>query len=350
MIGDDQVALKWINDAENESITHPSVTRKPERSSEEDLLDAYSRAVIHVVEAVGPAVVSIRPRKTANRREPEETGSGSGVVIAPDGYILTNDHVVQTGSRYVVTLTDGTSLNAFRVGNDPATDLAVIRADASYLQCSSLGDASGLRVGQLAIAMGNPLGFQSTVSTGVVSSLGRALRSREGRLIENVIQHTAPLNPGSSGGPLVDSTGKVIGINTAIIAMAQGIGFAVPANTAQWVVSQLLTFGRVRRAYLGIAGQQRPLPRRWIRYHNLSRGQVVEVLSVEPSGPAGNAGMRVSDLIVAVNDQDVSSVDDLHRFLAEWPIGKAIALTVIRGKKRKMLDVMPAEAAAHQLP
>jgi len=350
MIGDDQVALKWINDAENESITHPSVAHKPERSSDEELLDAYSRAVIHVVEAVGPAVVSIRPSKAANRHEPEKTGTGSGVVIAPDGYVLTNDHVVQTGSRYVVTLTDGTSLNAFRVGNDPATDLAVIRADAAYMPCSNLGDASRLRVGQLAIAMGNPLGFQSTVSTGVVSSLGRALRSREGRLIENVIQHTAPLNPGSSGGPLVDSTGKVIGINTAIIAMAQGIGFAVPANTAQWVVSQLLTYGRVRRAYLGIAGQQRPLHRRWIRYHNLSRGQVVEVLSVETSGPAGIAGIRVGDLIVAVNDQDVSSVDDLHRFLAEWPIGKAITLSVIRGKSRKMLHVVPAEAAAHQLP
>ena len=347
MIGDDQVALKWINGVENESDTDPSVVHQSERSSDEDLLDAYSRAVIHVVETVGPAVVSIRPRKTANKREPEETGSGSGVVIAPDGYILTNDHVVQAGSRYAVTLTDGTNLNAFRVGNDPATDLAVIRADASYLQCSSLGDASRLRVGQLAIAMGNPLGFQSTVSTGVVSSLGRALRSREGRLIENVIQHTAPLNPGSSGGPLVDSNGKVIGINTAIIAMAQGIGFAVPANTAQWVVSQLLTYGRVRRAYIGIAGQQRPLNRRWIRYHNLSRGQVVEVLSVESNGPAGIAGIKVGDFIIAVNDQDVYSVDDLHRFLAEWPIGKAITLTVIRSKSRKILNVVPVEAAAH---
>lgn len=347
MITDAQVALKWINHLENENNTHPAVAYEPERSSDEALLDAYSRAVIGVVEAVGPAVVSIRPHKAANGYEPQETGSGSGVVIAPDGYILTNDHVVQTGSRYVVTLTDGTSLNAYRVGKDPATDLAVIRADAAYLQCSSLGDASRLRVGQLAIAMGNPLGFQSTVSTGVVSSLGRALRSREGRLIENVIQHTAPLNPGSSGGPLVDSTGKVIGINTAIIAMAQGIGFAVPANTAQWVVSQLLVYGRVRRAYLGIAGQQRPLHRRWIRYHNLSREQAVEVLSVETGGPAGNAGIRVGDLIVAVSDQDVSSVDDLHRFLAEWPIGKAITLTVIRGKRRKTLNVVPAEAAAH---
>ena len=230
------------------------------------------------------------------------------------------------------------------IGADPFTDLAVIRAEASGLPFAILGDSTSLRVGQLIIAIGNPFGFQSSVSTGVVSALGRALRSQEGRLIENVIQHTAPLNPGNSGGPLVDSRGRVIGINTAIIALAQGIGFSIPSNTAKWVVSQLLTHGRVRRGYLGIAAQQQPLNRRLVRFYNLAKDYAVEVLSVHPLGPAGQAGMREGDLIVAINGQDVESVDDLHRFLSEWPIGQPMKLIVIRGSERMEMSVVPAEA------
>ena len=222
----------------------------------------------------------------------------------------------------------------------------MIRADASGLMCAVLGDSSALRAGQLVIAMGNPFGFQSTVSTGVVSALGRALRSREGRLIENIIQHTAPLNPGNSGGPLLDSRGKAVGINTAIIMMAQSIGFSIPSNTARWVVSQLLTHGKVRRAFLGIAARPRPLDRRLVRYHGLSGDRAVEVLSLEPESPADRAGLRVSDLIVAVNGQKVASVDDLHRFLGEWPIGEPLALTVVRGKSKTDLTVVPTEGGS----
>jgi len=319
----------------------------PEAASDVELLDAYSRAVISVVEAVGPAVVSISVSKGVwggGRRGPEMAGAGSGVIIAPDGYILTNSHVVHGANRIEVTLTDGRSFNATLVGEDPASDLAVIRVDASGLPYATLGDSDSLRVGQLVIGIGNPLGFQSTVSTGVISALGRSLRSQTGRLIENIIQTDVPLNPGNSGGPLVDSRGRVIGINTAIIMMAQGISFSIPVNTAKWVVSQLLTHGRVRRGYLGIAGQQRPLDRRLARFHDLANEQAVEVVSVEPDAPAGRAGLREGDLIVAFNERAVTSVDDLHRFLAEWPIGRPATLAVVRGREKVELQVTPAEA------
>jgi S1-C subfamily serine protease len=316
--------------------------------SDVELLDAYSRAVIKVVDAVGPAVVSISVGKELPQRGMEQAGAGSGVVIAPDGYILTNDHVVHNGKHLNVTLTNGTALSAEIVGTDPATDLAVIRADASNLPYAALGDSSVLRVGQLVIAIGNPFGFQSTVSTGVVSALGRALRSQDGRLIENIIQHTAPLNPGNSGGPLVDSRGRIVGINTAIIMMAQGIGFSIPSDTAKWVVSQLLTHGRVRRGYLGIAAQQRPLSRRVVRYYNLTFESAVEVISVAPDGPARQAGLQQGDLIVAINGKGVGNVDDLHRFLAEWPVGRAATLTVLRGRERIELSFVPAEAVSLQ--
>jgi S1-C subfamily serine protease len=318
--------------------------KNPIRDSDLELLDAYSRAVVSVVDAVGPAVVSIAGGKHQNHQTGDQVGAGSGVVIAPDGYILTNDHVIQNANSLEVRLTEGTSLSATVIGKDPATDLAVIRANASYLPSATLGSSDLLRVGQLAIAMGNPFGFQSTVSSGVVSALGRALRSTQGRLIENIIQHTAPLNPGNSGGPLVDSAGKVVGINTAIIAMAQGIGFSIPANTARWVVSQILTHGRVRRGFLGIAGRQRPLDRRIVRFHNLKKNFAVEVLSVESRGPAGLAGMRVGDLIVAINGSSVQSVDDLHRFLSEWPIGRPVEIDIVRGQAREVLDLVPKEA------
>lgn len=231
-----QKTLKLINSENSAGSKQEPCEIGPSEASDAELLDAYSRAVIKVVEAIGPSVVSISIGKQIPSREFEQAGAGSGVVIAPDGYILTNSHVVHNAKRLAVTLTNGTTLSATLVGEDPATDLAVIRADGSSLPYASLGDSTLLRVGQLIIAIGNPFGFQSSVSTGVVSALGRALRSREERLIENIIQHTAPLNPGNSGGPLVDSRGRVVGINTAIIAIAQGIGFSIPSNIAKWVV------------------------------------------------------------------------------------------------------------------
>lgn len=319
---------------------------KEAEKSDVELLDAYSRAVITVAEAVGPAVVSVSAGKgSSGAGDPEQMGAGSGVVIAPDGYILTNDHVVTNVQQLAATLTDGATLTARLVGTDPATDLAVIRAEGSSLPFATLGDSTALRVGQLVIAIGNPFGFHSTVSTGVVSALGRALRSREGRLIENIIQHTAPLNPGNSGGPLVDSRGRVVGINTAIIMMAQGIGFAIPSHTAEWVASQVLTHGRVRRGYLGVSVQQRPLGRQMARFHQLTGEFGVEVRSIEPRGPADLSGIRVGDLIVAINGQAAASVDHIHRLLAEWPIGKPVMLIVVRGKERLEIEVAPAEAA-----
>jgi S1-C subfamily serine protease len=312
---------------------------------EAEVLDAYSRAVISVMEAMGPAVVGVS-FGDASSPEPEHVGAGSGVIIAPDGYVLTNHHVVVSARGLTVTLADGRALVATVVGVDPATDLAVIRAEGSGLAHASIGDSASLRAGQLVIAVGNPFGFQSTVSTGVISALGRAFRTREGRLIENIIQHTAPLNPGNSGGPLVDSRGAVVGINTAIIPQAQGIGFAIPSATAKWVVSQLLVHGRVRRGSLGIAGRQRPLDRRLVRFHGLNHDRAVEVLAVDPNGPARQASVQTGDLIVAIEGRDVASVDDLHRVLAEWPIGQPVALAILRGRERVTISVVPVEAAA----
>ena len=336
--------LKLIAAESDGSNATDSSEHRPAGDADLELLDAYSRAVVSVVDSVGPAVVSIAVGQQRRGTEADQTGAGSGVVIAPDGYILTNDHVVQNADRLNVRLTDGTSLSATLIGQDPATDLAVIRADTAYLPCSTLGSSERLRVGQLIIAMGNPFGFQSTVTTGVISALGRALRSTQGRLIENIIQHTAPLNPGNSGGPLVDSAGRVVGINTAIIPMAQGIGFSIPGTTARWVVSQILSHGRVRRGYLGIAGRQRPLDRPIVRFHGLNKRHAVEVLTIESASPAAQAGLRVNDLIVAINQVDVESVDDLHRFLAEWPIGKPVEIDLIRGQRRQMRVITPEEA------
>ncbi len=343
-----QQALKLIRG--EEAIESPEgrcevgVTEK----SDVELLDAYSKAVITVVDAVGPAVTSISVGKQTRGSEPEQVGAGSGVVIAPDGYILTNDHVVHNAQQLTVRLTDGTALGATIVGTDPATDLAVIRADGPNLPYATLGNSSSLRVGQLVIAIGNPFGFQSTVSTGVVSALGRSLRSQQGRLIENIVQHTAPLNPGNSGGPLVDSRGRIVGINTAIIMIAQGIGFAISSDTAKWVVSQLLLYGRVRRGYLGITARQRPVGRRLLRFHGLKGDLAVEAVSVAGDSPAGLGGVQAGDLIVAIDTQAVSSVDDIHRFLSEWPIGQAVTLSVIRGKEKLEVAVTPIEAESLQ--
>lgn len=329
--------LHAVGDAGNSAID-------PVESSDLELLDAYSRAVINVVDGVGPAVVSVMIGGSARGRKLEMTGAGSGVIFTPDGYILTNSHVVHEASRLEVMMTDGRQFGATLVGEDPSTDLAVIRIDAFGLPYASFGDSRSLRVGQLVIAIGNPLGFQSTVSTGVVSALGRSLRGVSGRLIEEIIQTDVPLNPGNSGGPLVDSRGRVIGVNTAIIRMAQGISFSVPIDTAKWVIPQLLRHGRVRRGLLAIGGQQRPLDRRLTRALHLNQSHAVEVISVEPGGPGARAGLREGDLILSINERIVMSVDDLHRFLAEWPIGNRATLAVLRGIERQRLEVVPAEA------
>lgn len=339
-----QKALKLVIGEGYETAAESPCEVGDAAKSDVELLDAYSRAVITVADAAGPAVVSIIAGQPSKGNEPEQAGTGSGVIIAPDGYILTNDHVVHNAKQLSVTLTSGATLPAAIVGTDPATDLAVIRAVEGSLPFAALGDSGSLRVGQLVIAIGNPFGFQSTVSTGVVSALGRALRSRDGRLIESIIQHTAPLNPGNSGGPLVDSRGRIVGINTAIIMMAQSIGFSIPSNTAKWVVSQILTHGRVRRGYLGINARQRPLGRRLVLFHNLKLDSAVEVLSVETDGPAARGGLQSGDIIVAINGQEVSNVDHIHRFLSEWPVGKAVTLTVIRRQERIDREVIPGEA------
>jgi S1-C subfamily serine protease len=345
----DDATRRTLNVINNEGMEQ-SLPRACEVGSDDksdvELLDAYSRAVITVAEAVGPAVVSISTGRESKNGELETGGAGSGVIVAPDGYVLTNDHVVHGAKQLVVSLTNGATHAASLVGTDPATDLAVVRADSANLPFATLGESAALRVGQLVIAIGNPFGFQSTVSTGVVSALGRALRSREGRLIESIIQHTAPLNPGNSGGPLVDSRGRIVGLNTAIIMGAQGIGFSIPSDTAKWVVSQLITLGRVRRGYLGIAAQQRPLSRRTARFFNLTQASAVEVLSVTRVGPAAQGGMRKGDLIVAMNDTGITTVDLLQKFLADWPIGKPVKVSVLRVQERLEIDVTPSEAGS----
>lgn len=304
---------------------------------DEELLDAYSRAVVNVVDKVGPAVVSIRVKKQARSRRETGEGAGSGVIITPDGFVLTNNHVVEGADAVEVNLTDGSTFPARLVGTDPATDLAVVRVGGNGLPAAQLGDSGNLRVGQLVIAIGNPLGFQSTVSTGVISALGRSLRSQSGRLIENIIQTDVALNPGNSGGPLLDSHGRVIGINTAMIYMAQGISFAIPINTAKWVVGELVTRGKVRRAYLGLGAQTRPIGRRTQRFFELNTKSAVEVISLEENGPARRAGLQEGDLIVALNGEPVATVDDVHRRLAGQAAGSQVNLTVLRHTER--LDV-----------
>jgi len=300
-----------------------SVTTAPEP------LDAYSTAVVGAVDAVGPAVVSVYVG-AEGEAERARGGAGSGVVVTPDGYLLTNEHVVQRHSQARVSLVDGRTVPATVAGRDPATDLAVLRAQAGGLPYGQLASTQRLRAGQLVIAVGNPFGFESTVSAGVVSALGRSLRSRHGRLIEGIVQHTAALNPGNSGGPLVDVHGRVAGINTAIIAMAQGIGFAVPAATAQWVLTEILSHGRVRRAWLGVGARDRPLDLRLVRALSLTTRSAVEIITREEKGPAADSDLRPGDLIVAVNDQPVEGIDALHRQLARVPPGTALELKVVR--------------------
>jgi S1-C subfamily serine protease len=308
----------------------------PAIASDETLFDAYSRAVVGAVERVAPAVVSldVRQRGSQSRRSRAQAGTGSGFVFAADGLILTNSHVVDRADEISVTLPDGRECGADLIGQDPDTDVAVVRISAPELTAVGFGDSRTLRAGQLVIAIGNPYGFQHSVSAGVVSALGRSLRAKSGRLIEHVIQTDAALNPGNSGGPLVDSAGRVVGVNTAIIAGGQGLSFAVPIGTAEAVLPALLRDGRVRRGYLGVAGQDVPLLRRVSRFHKLSQASGVLVISVEPDGPARGAGLREGDILVSFDTHAITSLDDIHRLLTEDRIGHRAILGVLRNTER----------------
>lgn len=319
-------------------------------SEDDEALDAYSRAVMRAVETVGPAVVKIEVTKRAPTAGPRrgrraapapEQGGGSGFVFTPDGFVLSNSHVVEQASRIVVTLPDGRECGADLVGEDPETDLAVLKITAPALAVARFGDSSRLRPGQLVIAVGNPYGLQHTVTAGVVSALGRSLRARSGRLMDNIIQTDAALNPGNSGGPLVTARGHVVGVNTAMILGGQGLSFAVPINTAQLVVPALLREGRVRRSYIGIGVQDVPLLRRVVRFFGLPTTSGVLVVSVEPGSPAALGRLREGDIIVMVGGQPVTGADDLHRMLTEERIGQELSVTAIRGTQQVALVVTP---------
>ena len=310
------------------------------------LLDAYSQAVVGAVERVGPSVVKLDVGGVARERrgrEQETNGSGSGLIFTPDGLVLTNSHVVHDSRTISVLLADGRKFAADVVGSDPDTDLAVVRIDGRDFPFQLPGDSSRLRPGQVAIAIGSPFGFQHTVTAGVISAVGRALRSRTGRLMEHLIQTDAALNPGNSGGPLVTSAGEVVGINTAAILGVQGISFAVPINTAKVVVSALLREGRVRRSFIGISGHDVALPPRLKRYHQLDADRAVAVVDVAAGSPAARAGVRPHDLIVSFNGEPATGVDTLSRQLTDAVIGHALPLVVVRGPDRRTLHVTPEE-------
>jgi S1-C subfamily serine protease len=334
------------------TLPNPSVSPVSSRDDSAELLDAYSRAVVSSVDLVAPSVAHLEvglgssPRRGRGRRsaDAERTGAGSGFVFTPDGFLLTNSHVVEGASSIRATFADGESHAAELVGVDPDTDLAVLRVDIPSLVAASLGDSSRLRAGQVVIAIGNPLGFSSTVTSGVVSALGRTMRSQSGRLIDGVIQTDAALNPGNSGGPLVDSRGQVVGINTAIIAGAQGICFAVPVNTARIVIPQLIRHGRVQRGWIGVSGQTITLSRRRVQISHLESAGGVLVTAVMANSPAESAGLRPRDIVVELAGAGVGSVDDLQRLLAQERIGKTVPITIVREGTRRILPIIPAES------
>src|SRR5262245_44910092 len=331
------VSSQEFNAGENESNESAALS---DEVADDESLDAYSQAVIGAAEKVSPSVVNIE----VSNAERRQGGGGSGFVFTPDGFILTNSHVVHGASKIEVTLPDARRGEAQLIGDDPETDLAVIRINAPNLMPAAFGDSQKIRVGQLAIAIGNPYGFQYSVTAGVVSALGRSLRSQTGRLIENIIQTDAALNPGNSGGPLVNSRGEVIGVNTAVILPAQGICFATAINTAKFVAGQLIKEGRVRRSYIGLGGQVVPLHRRLVRYHNLAIETGVLVISIEPGGPALKAGLQEGDVIVGYDDRLIAGIDDLHRLLTDQKVGVKSNLTVIRRNEKLSLNITPEDS------
>src|SRR6266487_3415980 len=327
----------------------------PERSSRNEaaagvadtaLLDEYSRAVISAVERVAPSVVNIEVQQQGKNQPREVAGNGSGFLITPDGFILTNSHVVHAATRIVVNLSGGRDYPGQLIGDDPETDLAVIRIDAPQLIHVRLADSENLRVGQLAIAIGNPFGFQASVTAGVISALGRSMHSQSGRLIDNIIQTDAALNPGNSGGPLVNSAGEVIGVNTAMIRPAQGICFAIASNTAKLVAGWLIRDGRIRRSYIGVAGQNVPLHRRVARFYHLASESGARVVSIEKGSPAEQSRVRPDDVTVAFNDDPLASVHDLHKNLVGDRIGTPCKLTILRGTEQLTIYVTSAEMPA----
>ncbi len=333
-------------------VIQNSPVLEPAQHADAALLDAYSRAVVSAAERVSPSVAKIevtQSARTRNGESRERHGGGSGFIFTPDGLVLTNSHVVHDATKIELSLPDGRRFPAHLVGDDPATDLAVVRIDdaqtnTTNLIAAPLGDSQKLHVGQLAIAIGNPYGFQYTVTAGVVSALGRSLRSYSGRLIEDVIQTDASLNPGNSGGPLVSSTGEVIGVNTATIMGAQGLCFAIGINTAKFVASRLLTQGRIRRAYIGVEAQTVPLHRRLVRFYDLAKETGVMVVGVENGSPAKKAGVREGDVIVSFNRQPTAGVDDLHRLLTDVHVELTVSLSVIRGTERLDITIVPQES------
>jgi S1-C subfamily serine protease len=319
-------------------------------TSDGEIFDAYSRAVINVAEKVSPSVVFIEvevPTK-GNRRygqgsQQEGRGSGSGFIFTPDGFILTNSHVVHGATKIDVVLTDATRCHAEIIGDDPDTDLAVIRINAPNLVPAHLGESQSIRVGQLAIAIGNPYGFQCTVTAGVVSALGRSLRAQSGRLMDDVIQTDAALNPGNSGGPLVNSRGEVIGVNTAMILPAQGICFATSVDTAKFVAARLIRDGFISRSFIGMAGQNVPLPRRVVRYYNLPVESGVMIISFEKDSPAAKAGLQEGDIIIGFGDHAVKGIDDLHKLLGEDQVGRQVSMTILRNTDKRDIVVVPQQ-------
>ena len=313
------------------------------------LLDAYSNTVVNVAKKVSKAVVQIKARKkqtryNGRRRRPRGAfGSGSGFIISSDGFVVTNSHVVSGADKIEVVLSDGRQESARLIGDDPATDIAVLQIDAENLHPIKFANSDQLQVGQMAIAIGNPFGFQYSLTAGVVSALGRTLRSESGRLIDDVIQTDAALNPGNSGGPLVNSQGEVIGVNTAVIQRAQGICFAVASSLAEYVVSKLILNGKVRRAYIGIQGQMIRINQRTRNYHNLENKSAVVIAGIEPDGPSYNSELQQGDVIVAFNNEMINSIDDLHKLLDENAIGNEGEITVFRNKRKINVKVIPAE-------
>ncbi len=335
----------------HESDVYESVATAPSPAKNDtELLDAYSTAVIGAAKRVSPSVVNIDvqvpvPKEKAPQRGNRGHGSGSGFIFTPDGFILTNSHVVHDAIQIDVTLQDGTKLPARIIGDDPQTDLAVIHINANGLPAAAFGDSSAIQVGQLVVAIGNPYGFQTTVTAGVVSNLARGFRSQTGRMIDNIVQTDAALNPGNSGGPLVDSRGRVVGVNTAIIPMAQGICFAIPSNTAQFVAARLMRDGKIRRSYIGFQGQNVPLHRKVVRFHKLDVDTGVLIVGLEPNSPAERAGLRDGDVIVSFDSKPIFTIDDLQRLLIDERVGVTTPIQVIRSTELLTYEVTPAETA-----